>query len=99
MCSAGEGGSVHFSPTENQETKSSHCKMAEANVSLAQDEFSCSVCLDLLKDPVTISCGHSFCMVCINGFWDQEDQKKIYSYPNKVICAFIYLHLCHFCPP
>uniref|UniRef100_W5KP55 Tripartite motif-containing protein 16-like n=1 Tax=Astyanax mexicanus TaxID=7994 RepID=W5KP55_ASTMX len=56
--------------------------MAEANVSLAQDEFSCSVCLDLLKDPVAISCGHSFCMVCINGCWDQEDQKKIYSCPH-----------------
>ncbi|XP_049338064.1 tripartite motif-containing protein 16-like [Astyanax mexicanus] len=56
--------------------------MAEANVSLAQDEFSCSVCLDLLKDPVTIPCGHSFCMVCINKFWDQEDQKKIYSCPH-----------------
>uniref|UniRef100_A0A3B1JJX3 Tripartite motif-containing protein 16-like n=1 Tax=Astyanax mexicanus TaxID=7994 RepID=A0A3B1JJX3_ASTMX len=56
--------------------------MAEANVSLAQDEFSCSVCLDLLKDPVAIPCGHSFCMACINGFWDEEDQKKIYSCPN-----------------
>ncbi|XP_049338110.1 tripartite motif-containing protein 16-like [Astyanax mexicanus] len=56
--------------------------MAEPNVSLAQDEFSCSVCLDLLKDPVTISCGHSFCMVCINKCWDEEDQKKIYSCPH-----------------
>ncbi|XP_049338082.1 tripartite motif-containing protein 16-like [Astyanax mexicanus] len=56
--------------------------MAEANVSLAQDEFSCSVCLDLLKDPVTIPCGHSFCMVCINKCWDEEDQKKIYSCPH-----------------
>ncbi|XP_049338091.1 tripartite motif-containing protein 16-like [Astyanax mexicanus] len=56
--------------------------MAEPNVSLAQDEFSCSVCLDLLKNPVTIHCGHSFCMVCINDCWDQEDQKKIYSCPN-----------------
>ncbi|XP_049338078.1 E3 ubiquitin/ISG15 ligase TRIM25-like [Astyanax mexicanus] len=56
--------------------------MAEANVSLAQDEFSCSVCLDLLKNPVAIPCGHSFCMVCINGFWDEEDQKEIYSCPH-----------------
>uniref|UniRef100_A0A3B1IDJ0 Tripartite motif-containing protein 16-like n=1 Tax=Astyanax mexicanus TaxID=7994 RepID=A0A3B1IDJ0_ASTMX len=56
--------------------------MAEANVSLAQDEFSCSVCLYLMKNPVTIHCGHSFCMVCINGFWDEEDQKKIYSCPH-----------------
>uniref|UniRef100_A0A3B1JD71 Tripartite motif-containing protein 16-like n=1 Tax=Astyanax mexicanus TaxID=7994 RepID=A0A3B1JD71_ASTMX len=56
--------------------------MAEAGIFVVQDEFSCSVCLDLLKDPVTINCGHSFCMVCINGFWDQEDQKKIYSCPH-----------------
>ncbi|XP_072543305.1 tripartite motif-containing protein 16-like isoform X2 [Salminus brasiliensis] len=56
--------------------------MAEASISVSQDQFTCPVCLDLLKDPVTIPCGHSFCMVCINGFWDQEDQKGTYSCPQ-----------------
>nr|XP_055059246.1 tripartite motif-containing protein 16-like [Misgurnus anguillicaudatus] len=51
--------------------------MADASVSLAQDQFSCSICLDLLKNPVTINCGHSYCMNCITDYWDQDDQNYI----------------------
>ncbi|XP_058654101.1 tripartite motif-containing protein 16-like [Onychostoma macrolepis] len=54
--------------------------MAEARVS--QDEFKCAVCLDLLKDPVAIPCGHSYCKSCITGCWDQEDQMRVYSCPQ-----------------
>ncbi|XP_048010309.1 tripartite motif-containing protein 16-like [Megalobrama amblycephala] len=54
--------------------------MAEARIS--QDEFMCPVCLDLLKDPVTIPCGHSYCKSCITGCWDQEDQMRVYSCPQ-----------------
>ncbi|XP_016139193.1 tripartite motif-containing protein 16 [Sinocyclocheilus grahami] len=51
--------------------------MAEA--SFSQDQFSCSVCLDLLKDPVTIPCGHSYCMSCITDCWKQ---KRVYRCPQ-----------------
>uniref|UniRef100_A0AAY5F6A6 Tripartite motif-containing protein 16-like n=1 Tax=Electrophorus electricus TaxID=8005 RepID=A0AAY5F6A6_ELEEL len=57
-------------------------KMPGARVSEDQDQFSCPVCLDLLKDPVTILCGHSFCMVCINDCWDQDHQRGVYSCPQ-----------------
>ncbi|XP_051747589.1 tripartite motif-containing protein 16-like isoform X2 [Ctenopharyngodon idella] len=58
------------------------CKMAEARISVDQNEFLCQVCLDLLKDPVAIPCGHSYCKSCITGCWDQEDQKRVYSCPQ-----------------
>ncbi|XP_059381697.1 tripartite motif-containing protein 16-like isoform X1 [Carassius carassius] len=56
--------------------------MAEARISVDQKEFMCAVCLDLLKDPVAIPCGHSYCKICISDHWDQEDQKRVYSCPQ-----------------
>uniref|UniRef100_A0A671P3G0 RING-type domain-containing protein n=1 Tax=Sinocyclocheilus anshuiensis TaxID=1608454 RepID=A0A671P3G0_9TELE len=41
----------------------------------------CPVCLDLLKDPVMILCGHNYCKKCITDIWDQDDQKGIYRCP------------------
>ncbi|XP_012713252.3 tripartite motif-containing protein 16-like [Fundulus heteroclitus] len=56
--------------------------MAEQGYQIDSVKFSCSICLDLLKTPVTIPCGHNYCMNCIGNFWDDEDKKQSHSCPQ-----------------
>ncbi|XP_071348068.1 E3 ubiquitin/ISG15 ligase TRIM25-like isoform X2 [Trachinotus anak] len=56
--------------------------MAAATISIEQDQFCCSVCLEVLRDPVTIPCGHSYCLDCIEDHWNRTKQKGQYSCPQ-----------------
>ncbi|XP_044868481.1 RING finger protein 112-like [Mauremys mutica] len=34
-----------------------------------REDVTCSICLDVLNDPVSIECGHNFCRECLAAHW------------------------------
>ncbi|XP_073330824.1 E3 ubiquitin-protein ligase TRIM21-like [Pagrus major] len=46
--------------------------MALAAAFLSEDQFTCSICLDMFNNPVSTPCGHSFCQDCISSYWDRR---------------------------
>ncbi|XP_045899695.1 protein NLRC3-like [Micropterus dolomieu] len=52
-------------PSDTKERKRSH-------VSVEEQPSCCALCQDVLKDPVSTSCGHWFCRRCITSYWDQS---------------------------
>ncbi|XP_053192471.1 E3 ubiquitin-protein ligase TRIM39-like isoform X1 [Scomber japonicus] len=66
--------------------------MSAASCLRSEDQFLCSICLDVFTDPVTTPCGHNFCKNCINEHWNSNDQ---YLCPmcNKVFNTRPELHI------
>ncbi|KAM4535257.1 bloodthirsty-related gene family, member 2 isoform 1-T1 [Fundulus diaphanus] len=42
---------------------------------LAEKHFLCLLCRDIFTSPVTIPCGHSFCLSCLSQFWTRHQSK------------------------
>uniref|UniRef100_A0A3Q3KGV0 RING-type domain-containing protein n=1 Tax=Monopterus albus TaxID=43700 RepID=A0A3Q3KGV0_MONAL len=42
----------------------------------------CARCPDVLKDPVSTSCGHWFCRQCLTSYWDQSGSSGCSSCPQ-----------------
>ncbi len=43
--------------------------MASPTSMLAEEQVHCSISLDVFTNPVSIPCGHNFCMACIGSYW------------------------------
>ncbi|XP_049434519.1 zinc-binding protein A33-like isoform X6 [Epinephelus fuscoguttatus] len=49
--------------------------MAE-KTALFESYLSCHVCSETFRDPVSLSCNHSFCSSCLQKFWQQAKNKN-----------------------
>ncbi|XP_059189679.1 tripartite motif containing 35-39 [Centropristis striata] len=49
--------------------------MAE-KITLVESFLSCHVCSETFRDPVSLSCNHSFCSSCLQKLWEQTKKKN-----------------------
>ncbi|XP_034545004.1 zinc-binding protein A33-like [Notolabrus celidotus] len=41
-----------------------------------EEDLCCSVCHDIFKHPVILSCSHSFCKACLQSWWTQKQSQE-----------------------
>ncbi|XP_071393292.1 E3 ubiquitin-protein ligase TRIM21-like [Centroberyx affinis] len=70
--------------------------MACASSLLTEDQFLCSICLDVYTKPVAIPCGHNFCIQCITDYWNTNNvcqcpvcKEQFYTRPTLKVNIFI----------
>ncbi|KAF1375349.1 hypothetical protein PFLUV_G00218890 [Perca fluviatilis] len=44
--------------------------------SMSEEDFCCSVCRDVFRDPVILSCSHSFCRDCLKTWWTEKPTQE-----------------------
>ncbi|XP_055754702.1 NLR family CARD domain-containing protein 3-like isoform X2 [Salvelinus fontinalis] len=49
---------------------------------LPEDQSRCAVCQQVLRDPVSITCGHRFCRQCITRYWEKPAPSGDYDCPQ-----------------
>ncbi|XP_069368336.1 NLR family CARD domain-containing protein 3-like isoform X14 [Paralichthys olivaceus] len=73
-------------PVFSNEPGPSHTKerrrRRRSHVSEEEQSSRCASCQDVLKDPVSTSCGHWFCRQCITSYWDQSGSSGDSSCPQ-----------------
>lgn len=77
--------------------------MAAASSLLSEDQFLCSICLDVFTDPTSTPCGHNFCLSCITQHWDLHDsceclncKKTFHTRPELQVNTWISEMVAHF---
>lgn len=77
-CCGGTLDSLFLSRTQTHISSSEIC----GDLTMSLDQELCYLCKEDLRDPVSIPCGHIFCSVCINTYWDHADHTGQYLCPQ-----------------
>ncbi|XP_049893698.1 zinc-binding protein A33-like [Epinephelus moara] len=67
--------------------------------SRSEEDLCCPVCQDVFRDPVVLSCSHSFCKDCLQNWWRQRQARecpvcKTVSSTAKPPCNLVLKNLC-----
>ncbi|XP_060892992.1 NACHT, LRR and PYD domains-containing protein 14-like isoform X8 [Labrus mixtus] len=69
-------------PDFSNEPGPSDPQITKGSVSVEEQLSSCALCQDVLRDPVSTSCGHWFCRQCLTSYWDQSTSSGESSCPQ-----------------
>uniref|UniRef100_UPI0037E7ACD3 E3 ubiquitin-protein ligase TRIM39-like n=1 Tax=Semicossyphus pulcher TaxID=241346 RepID=UPI0037E7ACD3 len=66
--------------------------------SCSEEDLCCSVCHDIFKHPVVLSCSHSFCKACLQSWWTDKQAQEcpICKRPSmyEPLCNLVLKNLC-----
>ncbi|XP_069025628.1 zinc-binding protein A33-like [Embiotoca jacksoni] len=67
--------------------------------SISEEDLCCPVCQDVFKDPVVLSCSHSFCKECLQRWWREKPTQecpvcKTRSSKRNPPCNLVLKNLC-----
>ena len=49
------------------------------------NDLNCPLCFDILLDPVTLVCGHTYCEICLAQLWKNEERNWT-NEPPSILC-------------
>ena len=57
-------------------------KMASSYIKDCTSDLTCAICLQLFEEPIALYCGHSFCLNCLEKYWESREESTACRCPS-----------------